>query len=145
LAFGGNHRAERRFPELRPVLDAPEGYTWEFRNGEDFYVWVLADQEMVGDRHRSGVGIYFGHHPDLSAATAATEKVAGRVAGKKVTWLVDRNEAGPDPWVRRDATLEYDHGPGFLTIVLHVWVWGQSEEQVAGLAARLEGLSFVDR
>jgi len=58
---------------------------------------------------------------------------------------VQRDPSAPVPWVWQDAVLEYDHGRGFQTITLHVWVWGQSDEQVTGLAERLEGLSFVAR
>lgn len=144
LAFGPADRSNGRFPELRPVLDPPPHYAWEFHDGPDFYVWVLADPEVVRDRARSGIGIYFGLHPNLDSAKGATERVPGRVGTQKVTWLIERAD-GADAWVRRDAVLDYDHGREFLPIRLHVWVWGPSDEQVAGLAGRLEGLSFTSR
>lgn len=141
----GTDAMEGQFPELRPTLDAPPGYAWEFNDGPDFYIWLLAQSEKIGKRHRSGVGIYFGHHPNLSATEKATERVSGRACGKQVSWLVQRNQHTDDPWVRRDAVLKYDHGPGYCAIALHVWVWGMSEEQVAGLARQIEGLSFAFR
>jgi hypothetical protein len=133
------------FPELRPELKVPPGYTLTFRDGPKFYTWVMTEDEKVGERHRSGIGMYFGHHPNLSAAKGAPERIAGRVCSKSVTWLVEQNDAANDPWVRRDAVLDYKHGSGFQTIKLHVWVWGQSEAQVAGLAKQLETLSIVFR
>jgi hypothetical protein len=145
LLLRGDGRREGRFPELRPALDALPGYAWEFRDGPDFYTWVMAEGKKVGRRHRSGIGIYFGHHPNLSAAEGAAERAGGRVCGKKVTWMVDRSTDAADPWVRRDAVLSYDHGEGFQTITLHVWVWAQSEKQVAELTEQLEALSFSPR
>jgi hypothetical protein len=133
---------EGEFPELQPDLDAPPGYAWVFRDGPDFYTWVLAEGEKVGRRHPSGVGIYFGLHPNVPAAERSSERVPGRVCGTRADWLVERTQAGNEPWVRRDAVIEYEHGPGFLTIALHVWVWGRSEEQVAELARQVEELSF---
>src|SRR5262245_52221149 len=103
-----NDLATGQFPELKPDLTAPAGYKWEFRDGPDFYTWVLAEPAEAEKRARSGVGIYFGHHPNPSKTAGAEGRVAGRVCGRDVTWLVERSDAGTDPWVRRDVVLEYE-------------------------------------
>src|SRR5262245_42681177 len=41
------------FPELQPDLAAPAGYKWEFRDGPDFYTWVLVEPAEAGKRVRS--------------------------------------------------------------------------------------------
>jgi hypothetical protein len=138
-------RPAGQFPELQPDLAAPAGYKWEFRDGPDFYTWVLAEPAEAGKRSRSGVGVYVGHHPNPSKTAGAEGRVAGRVCGRDVTWLVERDAAAADPWVRRDVVLEYEHSPGYTPVSLHVWVWGPSEEVVAGLAGQLAGLTFSPR
>jgi hypothetical protein len=130
-------------PQLRPAGDVPEGYTWELHDGPDFYTWVLTENEKAGDRVRSGVGVYFGHHPDLSAAKKAPRQFDGRAFSKKVTWMEESSADPKDPWIRRDATLRYHYGKGYGTIMIHVWVWGQAEEQVVSLTALAENLEFV--
>lgn len=138
-------RSVGRFPELKPDLVPPTGYAWTFRDGPDFYTWVLAEPADVGKRPRSVVGIYVGHYPNPSKTAGAEGRVAGRVCNRDVTWLIERSEVATDPWVRWDVVIEYEHGAGFTPVRLHVWVCGPSEDVVAGLANQLAGLTFSDR
>jgi hypothetical protein len=145
LLAARNDHATGQFPELKPDLAAPAGYKWEFHDGPDFYTWVLAEPAEAGKRSRSGVGMYFGHHPNPSETAGAEGRVAGRVCGRDVTWLVERSDAATDPWVRRDVILDYDHGRGYMPVSLHVWVWGPSDEVVAELVAQLADITFSTR
>jgi hypothetical protein len=145
LLFGETDRTDGQFPELRPALEAPAGYSWEFQDGPDFYTWVMAEKEMAGDRNRSGIGIYFGLHPQRSAVENAMEQMSGRAVSRKVTWSVTRSNESNSPWVKRDTFLKYNHGREYRTIGLHIWVWGQTEEQVAELAKHVENMEVVDR
>jgi hypothetical protein len=145
LLFGETDRTHGRFPELRPTTEAPAGYAWTFKNGPDFYTWVMSETEQIGERQRSGIGIYFGLHPQRSALESATEQVAGRAVSQRVTWSITRSNDTTDPWVQRDALLKYNHGREFQTIILHVWVWGQSDDQVTELAKLVEKIEFVNR
>ena len=133
---------EGQFPELKPVIEVPAGFDLTLKDGPDFYAWTLAEREMVGKTHRSGVGIYLGHHPARSVAKNAQQQMAGIVCNQPVTWLETRKDDPADKWVVRDAFLNYNYGPGFMTISLHVWIWGQSDEQIASLVKQVEGLSF---
>lgn len=145
LLLGRDSRREGAFPELRPVLAVPPGYTLKFRDGPDYYTWVMTEDVKSGPRHRSGVGLYFGQHPNLSAAEQAPERIAGWVCSHPVTWWVERNVEPSDPWVRQDTVVKYNDGSGFETIALHVWVWGPTEAKVAELAKQLERLAFTPR
>jgi hypothetical protein len=145
LFAGRNHPVAERFPELQPDLAAPPGYKWEFRDGPDFYVWVLSEPKEAGKRARSGIGVYVGHFPNPSKTAAAEGQIAGRVCGRDVTWLVERSDTEADPWVRRDAVIEYVHGPEYTPVKLHVWVWGPSDAVVAELADQLAGLTLSSR
>jgi hypothetical protein len=142
---GCDERSTGQFPELRPVLEAPDGYTLTFRDGPDFYTWVLAEDRKVGGRHRSGVGIYFGLYPNLKVDESTADRLEGRLCSRDVVWWVERSDDPKDPWIRRDVVIDYEHGPGFRPIKLHCWIWGQTEEQVGTLARRVGMLSFVDR
>jgi hypothetical protein len=139
----GDVWVEGDFPELRPAGDAPAGYAWNFRDGPDFYTWILEDNEKAGDLTRSGIGIYFGHHPNLSTAKKTTSRIEGRAFSKKVMWMIETNDDPKEGWTRRDTLLRYDHGKGYGTILLHVWVWGQTEEQMASLLGLVENQKFV--
>lgn len=145
-AFGGcGTRDEGAFPELKPDLPAPDGYKWQFHNGPDFYIWFLAEPNPEGKRGPSGIGIYFGLHPNPSATAGADGRAVGRTCGREVTWLIERNDDATDRWVRQDALFDYDHGRGFRPLRLHVWVWGPTEEATANLLKRVEELKFVQR
>jgi hypothetical protein len=145
LLFGESDRTHGRFPELRPTTEAPAGYAWEFKDGPDFYTWVMAETELVGERHRSGIGIYFGLHPERSVFEGVTEETSGRAVSQRVTWSVTRSNETTNPWVQRNALLKYNHGREFCTITLHVWVWGQTDEQVTELMKLVEKLELVNR
>ncbi|QDU19869.1 hypothetical protein [Urbifossiella limnaea] len=145
LLAARDDRHRGQFPELKPDLAAPEGYAWEFRDGPDFYTWVLAEPVEAGKRSRSGAGVYVGHHPNPSKTAGDEGRVPGRVCGRDVTWLIERSDAPADRWVRRDVVFGYDHGPGYAPVRLHVWVWGPTEDVVAGLAGRLGDLTFSPR
>jgi len=140
-ALGGD-----AFPDLRPELKAPKGYTLTYKKGPDFYTWVLSEDEKAGEKRASGIGIYFGLHPDMEHVDKKTAKqVNGTVCSQKVSWWVEvAGEAKPRS-VRRDVVITYNHGKGFIPLELHFWVWGPTEEAVAGLAKQLESLKFVER
>jgi hypothetical protein len=133
------------FPELRPLLDVPEGYTLTFRDGPDFYVWVMTDNVQVGERYRSGIGMYFGLHPNPRVDEASARQIRGQLCSRQVIWWVERIDSGQNPWVRRDAVIKYEHGKGFLPILLHVWIWGETDDRVAELARHVESLQFSKR
>ncbi len=133
------------FPELQPELAAPVGYKWAFRDGPDFYTWLLAEPAEVGTLAKSGVGVYVGHHPNTSKTTRTEDRIAGRVCGQDVSWQVKHSDAKGEAWVRRDVVLGYEHGNGYMPVRLHVWVWGPSEKVVAALASELAELKFNTR
>jgi hypothetical protein len=134
-----------RFPELQPALDVPPGYSFDFRDGPDFYTWIIAEARKVGARPRSGVGMYIGLHPDISHTQGTVERAAGKVCGRSVTWMIERAGDANEPWIRQDAVFQYEHGAGYRAVALHVWVWGPTSEVVAGLAKRLETMKLVAR
>jgi hypothetical protein len=145
LLAGRDDRAAGQFPELQPDVAAPPGYEWKFRDGPDFYVWVLSEPTEGGKRANSGVGVYVGQHPNPSTTAGADGRVVGHACGRDVTWLVERSDVEADTWVRWDVVFEYTHGPGYTPVNLHLWVWGPSDAVVAGLAAHVSGLTFSPR
>jgi hypothetical protein len=141
----GESQGQGAFPELRPVLNAPKGFSLTFKDGPDFYTWVLAEDKKEGDR-RSGIGIYFGQQPNLEHVDKKTAKrVKGKVCFQEVSWWVEARNDPNTPSVRRDVVIAYDNGKGFRAIQLHLWVWGPTEKEVAALARQLETLKFVAR
>jgi hypothetical protein len=146
LAYASNGSAQEAFPELRPTLKPPTGYSWTFKDGPDFYTWVLAEGKKQGAQPRSGIGIYFGLHPNLEHIDKKVAKqLKGTVCSQEVTWWVQVREDRKWPRIRRDVAIRYPHGKGFKGIQLHFWVWGTGEEQVAELAKHLKTLRFAAR
>lgn len=146
LACAATASEEETFPELRPDLKAPKGYSWKFEDGPDFYTWTLAEDKKEGEEARSGIGIYFGLNPSLEHIDEKTaKKVKGKVCSQDVTWYVNASDNPKDWGVGRDAVLTYEHGKGFLAIKLHVWIWAPTEKRVTELARQLESLKMVSR
>jgi hypothetical protein len=138
--------AQEKFPELEPDLQAPAGYALTFRDGPDFYVWRMAEEAKGDDRSRSGFGIYFGLHPSLSQVDKKTAKeIKGTICGQDAVWWVQTSDDPKHAKFRRDARIDYRHGKEYLTLALHIWIWGDTEERVTQLETRLKSLKLKVR
>jgi hypothetical protein len=134
--------AQDRFPELRPDLKPPEGYRLKFRDGPDFYTWVLAP-EKPADRH-AGLGMYFSLHPQPIDKKVA-KQVKGTVCSCDVSWWVRISEDDKDKQIWRETIITHEHGKEYLPIQVHLWVGGGTEQEADALAELLKSLKFVPR
>jgi hypothetical protein len=127
-----------RFPELRIAGTPPDGFSFVFRDGPDFYLWYC-EPKQASAVPAPGFGIYFGLHPQPLPSEGRHE--SGTVAGLPVTWIETRSEGE----LRRDALLSYTHARGFLPLRLHVFVHASSGAQLGPLLAALRELRFVEK
>jgi hypothetical protein len=119
------------FPELEVVGGVPSGFTWQFQNGPDFYVYRATSSTQP----ESVVGVYFGLHPSFSPNAKASPE-AGSFAGRAVAWEAP---ARPAHLLRRDALVPYRYNSSSLELKLHLWVQASSREQLAELMGTLSG------
>ena len=145
LTYGVDWSTHLAFPELQPVITVPDGYSLEFADGPDFYTWRLKEAARADGVNRSGLGMYVGLHPNSSWMADAISRTRGRVCGRNVTWYVREfaDKGGTFSW--RDALFKYKHERGFIEVLVHVWVWADSEDQIDPLLRLLENLSFTER
>jgi hypothetical protein len=87
--------------------------------------------------------LFLGFEVGPAETEYAIGRELGRVATHKVEWFLEKHHIDDTP-VRR-CVFEYRHGRGYLPVGVHVWVWGQTDEQVDLLLNKLETLKFVDR
>jgi len=126
-----------RFPELKPSGGLPEGYTWVFTNGPDFYVYSGISKANPAIR----VGIYFGHHPSFKTNPSYASN-AGAIASLPVTWF--RTSKGKAK-VRLETVLPYTHPGGYDSITLHIWVQAPTQKMAEDLCSNLSSIAFEQR
>ena len=137
LLAGCTRAGSQRFPELEIVGGVPSGFTWQFQNGPDFYVYRATSSAQP----ESAVGVYFGRAPSFHPNAEASPEV-GSFAGKAVAWEAPARPAGP---LRRDALVPYRHNYSSLELKLHLWVQASSKEQLTELMAALSGAKVQAR
>ena len=121
-----------RFPELRPVNGLPDGLSWRFQDGPDFYIWRGLDEGS-----KSGVGLYFGHWPDFDGDVSRVE--VGRVGRDKVVWCRTNDHTRG---FRAECLFVYLHDRKSIPLKIHVWVYGESEAEVNRFSSKLSTLEF---
>ena len=138
LLLIGCSRQPEQFPELIPTGGLPEGYSWELSNGPDFYVY-----HGVGANSNAGVGIYFGMHPDPgNEQPVRTER--GAIGPVSVQWdILDGSTDCRVTFCRRCITA-FRASRKHKEIVLHAWVFADTESEVKALQQSLEGLTFEE-
>lgn len=135
-----NDLANLKFPELKPVGGLPDGYIWKFEDGPDFYLYYGTNLEDDS----SGIGIYFGLHPDFSIPEDA-EKDNGKVGAREVTWVIYDNYENYNRRYYFETLFEYKHDDDFFPISIHLWIYSNSDEELENLLKSLEKVRFEER
>ena len=118
---------------LVPVGGLQDSLKWHLSDGPDFYIYRAESKE-------SGVGIYFGLHPNFQV-DEKEKKESSHLLATKVEWFQSKEESRFQQW---ETLIPYEHSPEFMKLKLHLWVWGSDEEQIKSLVSKLESLSLEE-
>jgi hypothetical protein len=124
------------FPELVPQDGLPAGYEWEFNDGPDFYVYRSENEDG-----RTGVGMYFGMHPNFEEKENVKKEV-GYIAGKKVEWSIDSSQEVGTPRHFRQTVFKYKHSKEYYEIQIHTWIYSDELEEVLDFQKNLRDLKY---
>ena len=120
--------AQLPFPELEVVGGLPAGFSWQFKNGPDFYVY----RGTSPSEPESEVGIYFGNAPSFRPQPG-TRELASVVAGHDVLWNIS---AGGPPFLG-EALVLYRYDKQTAQIKLHIWVAASTSARLSELQEAL--------
>lgn len=118
------------------MLAVPTAYELTKERGPDFDVWHLVPANEA-DGH--GLGLYIGQHPQRLEPVTPVKRKKGAVGGRQVVWLVWSEEGV----IRQETQITIPRGGGSSPLRLHVWVWGETEEQVARMVQLAHELELV--
>jgi hypothetical protein len=138
LLLASCSRESKLFPELVPSGGLPDGYSWELSNGPDFYVY-----NGVKSNSNSGVGIYFGMHPQRGdEPPVRIEK--GSIGPVPVQWHILDGSTNYYASFYRRCLVPYRPSRKHERIALHGWVFADSEAEAATLQQNLKNLVFTE-
>jgi hypothetical protein len=136
LLLVGCSKTPKQFPELVPSGGLPEGYSWELKDGPDFYVY-----HGVGISSNSGAGIYFGMHPNLGdEQPSSTER--GSLGPVSVQWDVLDGATDCSVPFYRSCLATFRPSRKHEKIALHAWVFADTESEVTDLQESLKSMKL---
>lgn len=121
--------ASAQTAERCPTLPADSGLIWSYREGPDFDLCYA----IQADSSDTAFGMYFGNHPSFQPDEAVRVD-DGIVGGREVVWY----EKDDDALARQTLlVLDPEHD-----LVAHIWVMGETAEELEERLAVLERLTF---
>lgn len=126
------------------TLEMPCRYDAESNPDEDYDTHYAYCERLPGHREESGLGIYVGYYPSTfrSRDDHDVKKTRGQIGDERISWYGWTETGNNGPVLMREAIVEDffeppdgESNPDLDELLLHIWVYGSTEAEVAALQA----------
>ncbi len=125
-------------PEVQPIGGLPEGHSWKFADGPDFYTF-----HSIGDEAGGQVGFYVGFHPGFREKQNATVRKA-RFGPLAAEWSISPVENNGVTFHHAQSLMSYRHSPGHVPAFIHAWASAPTRPALETLLTDLADLKLED-